>query len=82
MALVALICVGGLLWLYLDKVFLIQRLHREVLSVEREERALLDRIQELKRILQQKDELQQLAIRTRLHYGLPGELVVVFEEGP
>lgn len=70
---------GGLLWLYLSKVFLIRKLGAEISALEARKEALQERIEELQYVLDHRAELQQLAIRTRLRYGLPGELVVLFE---
>ncbi len=75
------VLLGGLLWLYLGKVFLIQGLQRELVGLEKRARELEAEIGRLRYMLAQIDELQELAIRTKLHYGLPGELVVLFGEG-
>ena len=80
-ALLVTVLLGGLLWLYLGKVFLIQRLQRELAGLEKRAQELEAEIGRLRYMLAQIDELQELAIRTKLHYGLPGELVVLFGEG-
>lgn len=72
---------GGLLWLYLAKVFQIRGFKAELMALEAKKVSLESKADTLKRMLCQIDELQELAIRTRLRYGLPGELVVLFGEG-
>jgi len=80
-AILVMALLGGLLWLYLGKVFLIQRLHRELVDLEERKRELEIEIGKRRDMLAHMDELQRLAIRTKLHYGLPGELVVLFDVG-
>lgn len=80
-ALAASLLVGGLLWLYLDKVFSIRNLSREIAALRERRRELRARIEALRYVLEHKRELQELAIRVKLRYGLPGEVVVLFEGG-
>ncbi|MGY4707229.1 FtsB family cell division protein [Candidatus Bipolaricaulota sp. J31] len=82
LALVILAIAGGLLWLYLDKVFAIRDLNARIAALDMRRAELLARAEELSYLLSRADDrdMVELQIREKLLYGYPGEVLVLFGE--
>ncbi len=80
LALVILVIAGGLLWLYLTKVFIIRDLAGKIAGLETRRDKLRAEVEGLSHLLAHADDRETLELKARevLLYGYPGEVLVLF----